>query len=158
MMQISQGISREAWLFLLFIGAGGGMIFVYDVLRILRGLFVHKIWLIALEDILYWLGCALFLFVMLCRENEGIVRGFIIGSILIGELLYNHFISPFVIRYVVGIVRFFAHMVSIPIKFCGSLLLRPARFVSKYIKRVWHFAKKILKKWYRTIRMVLCKL
>lgn len=98
MIEVSPNITREALLLVFFTASGGLLIFVYDILRIVRQLIPHKPWIVAFEDILYWLGCALYIFIMLCRENEGLIRGFIMGAILLGMLLYNHLLSPYIIR------------------------------------------------------------
>ena len=36
---------------------------------------------------------------MVFRTNDGLVRGFSIGGILLGMLFYNHFVSPFFVKY-----------------------------------------------------------
>ena len=38
-------------------------------------------------------------FGMVFRTNDGLVRGFSIGGILLGMLFYNHFVSPFFVKY-----------------------------------------------------------
>lgn len=158
MMQVSPEITREGILFLGAVASGAVLILVYDVLRILRQLLKHKQWVVAGEDILYWIGCALFVFIMLCKENDGMMRGFILLGLTIGMLLYNQLLSRRIVPYVVRLIRFLCRIIGRPLKFCVRLLLRPIRFLSRYIKRVFRKIRKCLKKLYRTVKMALCKL
>lgn len=158
MREISPGIVKEALLLVSFFAFGAFLIFVYDILRILRRLICHKIWLVAVEDILYWIGCALFIFLMLCQENEGMIRGFIMGAVLIGMLFYNHLLSPHIIKGVVRFFRFLYRILRRPVTFCMHRLLRPVRFVSKYRIRAFGKLQKLLKKFCKAVKMALCKL
>lgn len=158
MIEVSSSITREALLLVFFFASGGLLIFVYDVLRIIRRLIPHKIGVVAFEDILYWIGCALFIFILLCRENEGMLRGFIMGAVLVGMLLYNHFLSPHMIGGVVRFFRFLHRVLRKPVQFCTHWLLRPIRFVSRYMIRVFGKLRKTLKNYCKAVKMALCKL
>lgn len=65
----------------------------YDVLRILRVMIPHHRFLIALEDLLYWIligiGSSYFIF----RYNGGVIRSFLIGGFIIGMVFMNISIS-----------------------------------------------------------------
>ena len=76
MIEISQEISGEALRFLLFMLAGILLILAFDLFRILRRLIPHRTGMVAVEDMLYCIGSAIFIFIMLCRENDGAIRGF----------------------------------------------------------------------------------
>lgn len=158
MIEVSSGIAREALLLVFFLASGGLLIFVYDVLRIIRQLIPHKIWVVAFEDILYWIGCALFIFIMLCRENEGMIRGFIMGAVLVGMLLYNHLLSPHIVDGVVRFFRFLYRVMRRPVQFCVHWMLRPVRFVSRYMIRGFGKLRKVLKNCCKAVKMALCKL
>lgn len=47
---------------------------VYLWLRIFRRIIGHRLWLINLEDVLYWIGIALYVFVQIYHTSEGIIR------------------------------------------------------------------------------------
>ena len=75
-MAVSTSIYQE----LLFLGSsvlvGMGLFFLYDILRIFRRILPHgNIW-IGVEDFLYWIIFTGVVFVLLYRENDGMVRGF----------------------------------------------------------------------------------
>ena len=75
MIEISPEISGEALRFLLFMLAGILLILAFDLFRILRRLIPHRTGVVAVEDMLYCIGSAIFIFIMLCRENDGAIRG-----------------------------------------------------------------------------------
>lgn len=76
-------IAKETRLFLLSLAVGAGMSFLYDLLRVLRRRTEHRAAAVSLEDILYFLLCALWNFAFVLKDNSGQMRGYI----LVGELL-----------------------------------------------------------------------
>ena len=150
-MAVSTAIYQE----LLFLGSsvlvGMGLFFLYDILRIFRRILPHgNIW-IGVEDFLYWIIFTGVVFVLLYRENDGMVRGFSIGGIMIGMLLYYFLLSRFVIRINVMV---FGTVFGLLGKIFGTILL-PFR---KHGKKIIHFFRKRLKKVCRAVKIGLCKL
>lgn len=72
MMSVSESILQEADFFAVSIVSGCLLVFLYDVLRVLRRLLPHGTILIAVEDIIYWMVCAFFIFAMLYQKNDGL--------------------------------------------------------------------------------------
>lgn len=99
MIAISEGIHQELIFLLISLALGEGLIMLYDLLRILRKVISHGVIWVAVEDVCYWVICALLVFGMVFRTNDGLVRGFSVGGILMGMLFYNHFVSPFLVKY-----------------------------------------------------------
>ena len=93
MIEVSGNILREADFMAVSMLSGCVLVFIYDVLRIFRKLVTHGTIALAIEDMLYWTFCALFIFAMLYRKNDGLIRGFAIGGIVTGMLVYNYLIS-----------------------------------------------------------------
>ncbi|MCI8992651.1 MAG: spore cortex biosynthesis protein YabQ [Eubacterium sp.] len=93
---------------------GAILIAIYDVLRIWRLVCRHGTIWTAIEDFLYWCMTAVVIFRFLCEKNNGIMRGFAIGGILIGMFLVNTWVSPHTVH---GIARF--------LRFCIRLIARP---------------------------------
>ena len=150
-MAVSTSIYQE----LLFLGSsvlvGMGLFFLYDILRIFRRILPHgNIW-IGVEDFLYWIIFTGVVFVLLYRENDGMVRGFSIGGIVLGMLLYYLLLSRFVIRINVMV---FGVVFGLLGKIFGTILL-PVR---KHGKKIIHFFRKRLKKVCRAVKIGLCKL
>lgn len=135
-MQISAAIGAEAMFFVASVLEGVGLVLVYDIFRIIRRVMKHgNIW-ISMEDIVYWLFCTISVFLLLYRENDGLMRAFSFLGILLGSVTYYSLFSRFVIKI-------------------GVLVLTP---FSKIGKKILLFFKKVLKKVYKTIKMGLCKL
>ena len=97
-MHMSESILKEADILLKALATGAVLILVYDFLRIIRRLVPHGTIWIAIEDILFWVGSAVAVFAMLYQENDGYLRGFSIGGVVLGMILYSVTLSPLVVR------------------------------------------------------------
>ena len=157
MISVSGSIFREADFFVVSVLSGCLMVFVYDVLRIFRRLVSHGTALIAAEDVLYWIFCAFFIFAMLYQKNEGLIRSFAIGAILIGMLIYNHFVSPWVIKGIVWLIKKLVGILCFPLKQVKKMLRRPVSFCARKSRRFWKMVKKLLKKAGKAGKMILSK-
>lgn len=105
MIAVSDGIHQELVFLLISFALGEGLVMLYDVFRIFRKVVPHGVIWISVEDVLYWIVAALLIFGMIFQENDGLIRGFAIGGILLGMLFFNHFVSPFFIRSISGILK-----------------------------------------------------
>ncbi len=81
-------INEQVFLFLTCIQTGVVMGMLYDLIRIFRKIIKHPNWLVQMEDLLYWIACGCFAFIMLYWENYGQIRVFVFIGILIGAVLY----------------------------------------------------------------------
>lgn len=161
---MSQDIMKEV-IFLEHSFLLGVMItFVYDWFLILRRQVKHNAFFISLEDFLFWVICAVSVFAMLYRENNGTLRWFAVAGACLGMLLYKKTISHFLIRTVSGLLQKLLHVLG---KFFG-IVLKPVcaatdkgkqgcsrmksegSKISKYIKNRLTACKKVLK-------IILCK-
>lgn len=134
-MRVSAAIGMEAFFFLASVLEGMGLVFVYDIFRIIRRVIKHGIVWIGMEDILYWLFCTVAVFLLIYLKNDGMMRAFSFLGIMIGIAVYYFLFSRFVIKL-------------------GVLLLQPFARIGRKIRS---FFKKVLKKVHKTIRMGLCK-
>ena len=66
----------------IMLGAFCGII--YDIIRIFRRIIKKKIAVTAVEDIIYWLVVSVLMFMLMYRENGGMVRGYAIISMAAG--------------------------------------------------------------------------
>ena len=150
-MAVSTSIYQE----LLFLGSsvlvGMGLFFIYDILRIFRRILPHgNIW-IGVEDFLYWIIFTGVVFVLLYRENDGMVRGFAFGGLLVGMACYYLLLSRLIVHCQVWIWK---KILGILGKVLG-FFVRP---VWKTLKKVAAFCGKRLKKFVRAVKIGLCKL
>ena len=76
MIAVSEGIHQELIFLLISVALGEGLIILYDIFRIFRQVIPHGVIWTAIEDVCYWVVCALLAFGMVFRTNDGLVRGF----------------------------------------------------------------------------------
>lgn len=95
---MSQNIQIEAQLLFLSILTGAALMMAYDVLRILRMIIPHSWAVIGVEDLLYWCVAGLATFYLLYRENDGSLRMYVIGTVLLSMVLYDRCFSRFFLK------------------------------------------------------------
>lgn len=156
-MEISAAIIKEADVLGISFLMGMFILLVYDFIRIFRRLIPHGVLWVGMEDMLFWIVSALALFAMLYRENSGYIRGFVIGGVLVGMVLYNSVLSPLVVKGSVFLWKKIFFVVSRPFAWIAHIFHRPLGFLKKVGKKVIRFFKKQLKKVWRTFKIGLCK-
>lgn len=150
-MQVSETIGQEAIFLGVAVLVGVLLFLLYDVLRIFRRIVPHGNLWIGAEDVIYWLVCTGTLFVMLYRENDGKGRGFAFGGVLLGMLLYFLLLSRYVVKINVVVWK---TVLGVLARFFG-IFFRP---VIKIVKKITRFFGKQLKKFWKAVKMSLCKL
>lgn len=90
---MSPDIMTEARLLGLSVLTGAGLMAVYDGLRLIRYLIPHGALLTGAEDFCYWIFTALTTFYLLYRENDGTIRFYIIGGVLLSMAAYDRIFS-----------------------------------------------------------------
>ena len=86
-------IKDEAALALMSFLLGAVLMVSYDLLRLFRLLVPHGSLWTGLEDIFYWIYCAVMTFSLLFWENSGVVRGYVIGCVLLSMTAYDRIVS-----------------------------------------------------------------
>ena len=153
-------INEQLLLFLTCVQTGVIMGMLYDLIRIFRKIIPHPNWLVQIEDLLYWVICGCFAFIMVYWENYGQIRGFVFIGIIIGGTLYFCTISLLFMRIATWTIYFVKQMVRkvikiilIPIQLILGIMRIPYIYISKIcsiinVKRKIH-VKKIRRKWRR---------
>ncbi len=129
---MNPSITVELQFFLISILWGGLLLVVYDVLRILRRLIPHDSFFIALEDFFFWVIASLFIFGMIYRVNDGVIRGFSALGVVLGGVLYHYSISDFLVRSISALFHFIMRILRIiltPLKLALHKLQKLLRFV-----------------------------
>jgi uncharacterized protein YggT (Ycf19 family) len=149
-MTVSASIGQE----MMFLGSslflGAALFFLYDILRIFRRIVWHgNIW-IGVEDFIYWVVFTGAVFVLLYQKNDGMVRGFALGGMALGMLLYYFILSRFVVSVNVRIARKVLQILGR----VGEAVVRPFR---KIARKVLGFLRKRLKNLLRVVKMGLRK-
>lgn len=73
--------------------------FVYDILRIFRRVVPHGNFWISMEDLCFWIYCAMEVFLLMYHESNGTLRWFAVLGAMAGMLAYKKLISPFFVKY-----------------------------------------------------------
>ena len=120
--------------------------FLYDVIRIFRRVVRHGAFFVSLEDLFYWIFVSVSIFYLLYRENNGILRWFVVMGAAAGMFLYKVTLSrPFVRCSAWGIGKILGFFYKI------------FRFLTKPVRIMGGGVKKQLTKAWKVFKMILCK-
>ena len=78
---------------------------VYDIFLVLRRVIRHNMFLVSVEDILFWLACAIAVFFMLYEENNGVLRWFAVLGAALGMILYKATVSRFIVNFMSTVIE-----------------------------------------------------
>lgn len=161
---VSADILEEVRLFANSVVLGAALTFAYDGLRILRNVFKHSIFWISVEDFIYWVAAAVFIFLSLHKENNGVLRWFIVAGAMIGMLLYQGSISKFYVKqissailHLVVYIKKTAYFVSKPFRIIKKCLKSSFLAVNDGIKKVTIILKNRLTVCIKWFTIALCK-
>lgn len=146
---MSESINIEVGFFLVSIFCGGMISLVYDGIRIFRRIIKHGGLLVALEDLIFWIGSGVMIFVMMYQQNNGIIRGFSIMGMMLGMIVYSKLFSRFIVKGCTFVIR----------KGC-SFIVQTMALVLKPFLCVFGFAGRKTKKisgFFLRIYKILCK-
>lgn len=152
-------------LFLLYSLAMGIFItFVYDIFRICRKVYAHSSFLVSLEDILFWVFCAISVFYLMHTQSNGTLRWFAILGALVGMLTYKKTLSPLFVKWVskglsaiFGFLRKILRFIGRPFRFLFRKSRQTGKKAAKGGKKAAGFVKKRLTAFVKMLRIVLCK-
>jgi spore cortex biosynthesis protein YabQ len=143
---MNPSITIELQFFLISILWGGILLFVYDILRILRRIIPHDSFFIALEDFFFWVIASLFIFAMIYRINDGVIRGFSALGVVLGGVLYHYSISELLVRAVSALFHIIIKFLKIlltPLKLAARKLLKVLRLINKLLFRLKNKMKSV---------------
>ena len=95
---MSMTIRYELQLLAASLTVGICLMMVYDGLRLFRTLVPHGDFWTGIEDAVYWAGSSITTFLLLFRQNDGILRWYAIAGVLMGMLVYNLTVSRILLR------------------------------------------------------------
>lgn len=161
---VSQNIAREVmFLFHSFL-LGAVITFAYDGFLILRNLFRHTMLLISLEDLIFWIACALSVFCVLYEENNGTLRWFAVAGAAVGMLIYKKTLSPLIVR---ASTKMFSLLFSLwgkvfkiiskPFSFLFGKTIKGGKFVGKKAGKFRKLLRKKLTGFKKTLKMIVNK-
>ncbi len=95
---MTETIAIQYNVFLLFVFIGARLGFIYDLLRIFRRLVSHNNIFIGIEDIFFWIFCAVTMESQIQTSNYGEFRIYILLGGILGFIIYHYTISCVFIR------------------------------------------------------------
>lgn len=88
-------IKEEIMIFLIAVIAGVIVRLCYRCISCFREIVKHSLWVMGIEDVLFWIGSALYLFVQIYHTSDGSIRwhfilGVVLGAIFASVLLRKY--------------------------------------------------------------------
>ena len=102
---MQEAVLGQLYFFLGAVWFGACLLLVYDGIRSFRIVFRHKLWIVSVEDVLYWIFVGFLCFRFLCWYNWGELRGFFFLGLIIGMAVYYILISPKVLEGLVFLLH-----------------------------------------------------
>lgn len=78
------GIEEEGMVFVQALLAGMIVYCAYNCIRKFRRIVRHRLWVIVVEDVIYWIGISLFLTVQMYYASDGSIRWYFVLGVLLG--------------------------------------------------------------------------
>lgn len=86
-------IREELLIFIMAVIAGAVVRLSYRALTIFRKIFKHKLWVINLEDLVFWLVISVYLFVQIYHTSNGSIRWYFVLGVVVGVVGISAFIQ-----------------------------------------------------------------
>ena len=99
------GIGKELSVFLQAVLAGNLIYLVYALIRVMRRLWKHNLFFISLEDLIFWIGTGIYLFVRIYQTSDGIIRWYFVIGVLLGGILTHFIISQISKKYIFYLLK-----------------------------------------------------
>lgn len=161
---LSESIYQETHFLLYSFLLGIIITFVYDNIRVLRRVIRHNTFFVSVEDLVFWIGVSLSIFLLQHRENAGVFRWFSVVGAFLGMLFYRKTVSRLYIKEMTILFRKVLKLLYL----FFSYLFTPIYFVER---KIGNFFKKIggrthqaavkqkirLTSYKKMIKMTLCK-
>ncbi len=161
---MSHSIIEEASFFLSSFLMGIMITFAYDWLVICRKVIRHHNIVISLEDLLFWIACAIAIFAMLYEENNGVPRWFAIAAAAVGMLLYKMtlgrlfvWIMAAVLSALFRMLKKAAHIAAKPFVCAGMETKNCVCRIGIFLRKKGRSCKKKLTACKKIVKIILCK-
>ncbi|MXP74004.1 hypothetical protein GN277_00660 [Lachnospiraceae bacterium WCA-9-b2] len=81
------GIREEMMVFLAAVVSGGIVRLIYQCIRCFRRIVSHTLAAIGAEDLIFWMGSAVYMFVQIYHTSDGSIRWYFILGVGLGVIL-----------------------------------------------------------------------
>lgn len=87
------GIEREVIVFAVAVLSGASVRLAYRCLGCFREMIKHNPVLTGIEDLVFWIGAAVYLFIQIYQTNSGSIRWHFILGVVVGAVLMSWFVK-----------------------------------------------------------------
>ena len=87
------GIQEEMMVFLIAVVSGAIVRLVYQCIRCFRRIIVHDLAAVSAEDMIFWLGSAVYMFVQIYHTSDGSIRWYFLLGVVLGVILMSVFLN-----------------------------------------------------------------
>lgn len=87
------GIHEEMMVFLIAVVSGAIVRLVYQCIRCFRRIVVHDLAAVSVEDMIFWLGSAVYMFVQIYHTSDGSIRWYFLLGVVLGVILMSVFLN-----------------------------------------------------------------
>lgn len=144
-------ISKEAFVFLCAALTGAGIVFVYDLFRLMRCRSVGSAVLLHFQDGIFWLIALCMMFTVVFYVNNGTVRFYELLGAGLGALVYSFTLSAWILKIFMilidGFLKIFSFFLKIlltPLVFMYNIMYRCVGFVLGPVTRLLRRSRKRL--------------
>ncbi|MBO5166482.1 MAG: spore cortex biosynthesis protein YabQ [Lachnospiraceae bacterium] len=138
--------------------------FIYDIFRIFRRVCPHKRFAVSLEDIMFWIFCAISVFYLMHTQSNGTLRWFAVLGAMAGMFLYKKLLSDFLVKWVsvglskmLGFLGKILHVLGTPFRVLGEKSKKATGRAKEGGKRFGAVVKKRLTGFIKLLKIALCK-
>ena len=89
------GIREEMIVFLVAVVSGAAVRLAYQCIRCFRRIIAHRLAAIGVEDMIFWIGSAIYMFVQIYHTSDGSIRWYFILGLVFGTFFCEALIRRF---------------------------------------------------------------
>jgi len=141
-------VSTQACIFLYSVLSGMFIALIYDIFRIKRRVIKTGVLFVYIEDLLFWIIVAIFIFIHVYYFNDGEFRCYILAGAIIGVIIYVLLLSKIVVKSFVvilnsiwKIIQFILYILTYPIRFTFRIAMIPVKLLSSPAKKLYRSAR-----------------
>lgn len=124
---MNREIAGDVQFFLTAVLLGGVAAMAYDMLRVWRRFRSQTLFAVSVQDFLYWFLVGLAGFRLIYYYNDGTLRAFAFGGMVLGGCLYGLTLGRFFVKYCLKLLLFFTFPLRKALLFLkkqGKLMVR----------------------------------
>lgn len=157
-------MTQESIFLLHALRIGALITLVYDGVVIIRKTLPHNSFWTALEDIGFWLFCAIYVFSCLYRESNGTLRWYAVAGALLGMWIYRKLLSvpfvkagSFILGKVIMVLCRVCAVLTVPLRHVWRKMAGLHNKARRHRKKLLGKCKFKLKSFVKTLKIRLCK-